>query len=235
VETDGVMVARGDLGVEIEAEKVPLIQKQMIHLANIHGKPVITATEMLQSMVTNSRATRAEISDAANAVFDHTDALMLSNESAVGKYPIEATQTLAKVAVTVEGFLKKHKDFQKNRLFLENTPVSYATCMNGTKLAIDIGASLIVTITESGFTAQHVAKHRPYVPIVVITPSEKVRHQLALVWGINHILVKDINLNQYAVETKKLLLQNKLVKKGDKIVIISNASTEEKLISTIKI
>lgn len=235
IETDAVMVARGDLGVEVAAEKVPLIQKQMIHLANIHGKPVITATQILQSMVTNPRPTRAEMSDAANAVFDHSDALMLSNESAVGKYPIESAQTLVKVATSVEGFLKKHKDFQPNRLFLENTPVSYATCMNGTKLAIDIGAKVIVTITQSGFTAQHVAKHRPYIPIVAITPDEKVRHQLALVWGINQIIVHDVNLRHYADETKKLLLKYRLAKKGDKIVIISNASTEEKVISTIKI
>lgn len=233
IETDAVMVARGDLGVEVAGEKVPLIQKQMIHLANIHGKPVITATQILQSMVTNPRPTRAEMSDAANAVFDHTDALMLSNESAVGKFPIEATQTLAKVANSVENFLKKHKNFQPNRLFLENTPVSYATCMNGTKLAIDIGAKLIVTMTQSGFTAQHVAKHRPYIPIVAVTPDEKVRRQLSLVWGVNEIIVNNINLTHHQV--KKLLIKHGLVKKGDKVVVISNASTEEKVISTIKI
>jgi len=233
IETDAVMVARGDLGVEVAGEKVPLIQKQMIHLANIHGKPVITATQILQSMVTNPRATRAEISDAANAVFDHTDALMLSNESAVGKFPVEAAQTLAKVASSVEGFLKKHKDFQKNRLFLENTPVSYATCMNGTRLAIDIGAKLIVTMTQSGFTTQHVAKHRPYIPIIAITPDEKVRQQLALVWGVNQCIVHNINISH--TQVKKLLLKRKLVKKGDKVVIISNASTKEKVISTITI
>jgi pyruvate kinase len=233
IETDAVMVARGDLGVEVAGEKVPLIQKQMIHLANIHGKPVITATQILQSMVTNPRPTRAEMSDAANAVFDHTDALMLSNESAVGKFPIEATQTLAKVANSVENFLKKHKNFQPNRLFLENTPVSYATCMNGTKLAIDIGAKLIVTMTQSGFTAQHVAKHRPYIPVVAVTPDEKVRQQLSLVWGINEIIVNNINLTHHQV--KKLLIKHGLVKKGDKVVVISNASTEEKVISTIKI
>lgn len=233
IETDAVMVARGDLGVEVAAEKVPLIQKQMIHLANIHGKPVITATQILQSMVTNPRPTRAEMSDAANAVFDHTDALMLSNESAVGKFPIEATQTLAKVANSVEGFLKKNKGFQPNRLFLENTPVSYATCMNGTKLAIDIGAKLIVTMTQSGFTAQHVAKHRPYIPVVAVTPDEKVRQQLSLVWGIHQIIVNSINVSHRQV--KKLLFKHGLVKKGDKVVVISNASTEEKVISTIKI
>lgn len=233
IETDAVMVARGDLGVEVPGEQVPLIQKRMIHLANIHGKPVITATQILQSMVENPRPTRAEMSDAANAVFDHSDALMLSNESAVGKFPVEAAQTLAKVATSVENFLKKHKDFQPNRLFLANTPVSYATCMNGTKLAIDIGAKLIVAMTQSGFTAQHIAKHRPYIPIVAITPDEKVRQQLALVWGINHSIVHNISIKHQDV--KKLLLKHGLAKRGDKVVIICNASSEEKVISTIKI
>ncbi len=235
IETDGVMVARGDLGVEIPAEQVPLVQKRMIRLSNIHGKPVITATQILQSMVTNPRPTRAEMSDAANAVFDHSDAVMLSNESAVGKYPIEAVKTLARAATSVEGFLKKHKDFQPNRLFLENTPVSYATCMNGTKLAMNIGAKLIVTITQSGFTAQHVAKHRTYIPIVTITPDEKVKSQLSLVWGIKEIIVHDINFKHFVPDIKKILLKHRLVKKDDKIVIISNASTSEKVISTIKI
>jgi len=235
IEADAVMVARGDLGVEVAAEQVPLIQKKMIHLANIHGKAVITATQILQSMVENPRPTRAEMSDAANAVFDHSDALMLSNESAVGKFPVEAAQTLAKVATSVENFLRKHKDFQQNRLFLQNTPVSYATCMNGTKLAIDIGAKLIVTITQSGFTAQHVAKHRTYIPIITITPDPKVRQQLALVWGLNDIIVHDINFKNFPKEIRTLLLKQKLAKKGDKIVIISNASREEKVISAVKI
>lgn len=233
IETDAVMVARGDLGVEVAAEEVPLIQKRMIHLANIHGKPVITATQMLQSMVENPRPTRAEMSDAANAVFDHTDALMLSNETAVGKFPIEAVQTLVKASTAVERFLKTHNEFQNNRLFLENVPVSYATCMNGTKLAIDIGAKLIVTMTNSGFTAQHVAKHRTYIPIIVITPNEKVRQQLALVWGINHSIVHSINMTHN--ELRKLLLKQKLAKKGDKVVVISNAGSAEKVISSIKI
>jgi pyruvate kinase len=233
IETDGVMVARGDLGVEVPAEQVPLIQKRMIHLANIHGKPVITATQILQSMIENPRPTRAEMSDAANAVFDHSDALMLSNESAVGKYPIAATQTLVKVAHSVENFLKHHRDFQPNRLYLENAPVSYAACLNGTKLAIDIGAKLIVAITQSGFTAQHIAKHRTYIPIVAITPDEKVRQQLALVWGINHIITHDIRLHPEGV--KHLLVKEGLAKTGDRVVVISTASSEEKVISTIKI
>lgn len=234
-ETDGVMVARGDLGVEIPAEQVPLIQKRIIHLANLHGKPVITATQILQSMVENPRATRAEINDAANAVFDHSDALMLSNESATGKYPVEATHTLAKVASSVEHYLKSHKEFLQNKLFYDNLPISYATCLHGTKLALDIGATMIVAITGSGFTAQHVAKHRSYIPIVAFTADPKVQQQLALVWGINQAVLTEIHPEYALEEVRKVLLKHKLAKRGNKIVIISNASKEEKLISTITI
>ena len=234
-EADGVMVARGDLGVEIPAEKVPLVQKKIIRLANLHGKPVITATQILQSMVDNPRATRAEISDAANAVFDHSDALMLSNESAVGKYPVQATQTLSKVAASVEQELHKHREFLPQLLFHENMPISYATCLNAAKLAVDMDAKLIVALTGSGFTAQHIAKHRIYIPIIAITPSLKVQQQLALVWGIDKVFVQKINDDHYLPQIRKILIDQNLAKKGDKIVIISNASKEEKFISTIKV
>ncbi len=232
-ESDGVMVARGDLGAEIAPEQVPLIQKKIIHLANLHGKPVITATEMLQSMIENPRATRAEVSDVANAIFDHTDALMLSNESAVGKYPIKATETLSKVAASIENELKKHELFLPNLLFKENLPVSYATCYSAAKLAKDMKAKLIVALTLSGFTAQHIAKHRIYIPIIAITSDPKVQQQLQLVWGIKKVFVRSIDLSHYISQIRKLLLAEKMVKVKDKIVIISNASKAEKLISTI--
>lgn len=233
METDGVMVARGDLGTEVSPEKVPLIQKRMIHLANLHGKPVITATEMLLSMIENPRASRAEISDVANAVFDHTDAIMLSNESAVGKYPVQATQTLATVAAATENEIKKHELFLPNRLFKNNFPVSYGTCSAAAELAKDIGAKIIVAITLSGFTAQHLAKHRVYIPIVAFTESAKVQKQLQLVWGINEVIVTRIDFNNYSRQVRKFVLSKKMAKKGDKIVIVINASKEEKLISTI--
>jgi pyruvate kinase len=234
-ECDGVMVARGDLGVEVAAERVPLIQKKIIKMANLHGKPVITATQILQSMVENPRPTRAEVSDAANAVFDHSDALMLSNESAVGKYPIRATQMLSKVAFSVEHELQKHHEFLPQLLFNENLPISYATCLNAAEMALDINAKMIVALTLSGFTAEHLAKHRMYIPIVAITPDPKVKQQLALVWGVNQIFVENINFNNYIPQVRKLLLKKGLVKKNDKIVIVSNASREEKVISTIRV
>lgn len=233
-ETDGVMVARGDLGSEIPAETVPLIQKRIIKLSNLHGKPVITATQILQSMVDNPRPTRAEISDAANAVFDHSDALMLSNESAVGKYPLQATATLSKVAASVEQYLKKHKEFLPNLLFHENLPVSYATCLNAAKLAVDINADLIIAITNSGFTAQHLAKHRIYIPIIALTEDPKVQRQLALVWGVRKTYIQPISKEIDVKMIRQFLKKNNLAKANDKIVIVSNASKDEKQILTIK-
>ncbi len=232
-ESDGVMVARGDLGTEISPEQVPLIQKRIIRLANLHGKPVITATEMLQSMIENPRATRAEVSDVANAIFDHTDAVMLSNESAVGKYPVKATETLSKVAASIEHEMKKHELFSPNLLFKDDLPISYATCYSAAELAKDIHAKLIIAVTHSGFTAQHIAKHRVYIPIIAITSDAKVEQQLQLVWGIKKVFVLPIHKSNYMNQIRKLLLTKKLAKRKDKIVIVSNASKEEKLISTI--
>ena len=233
--TDVVMVARGDLGVEISPEQVPLFQKEIIHLANLHGKPVITATEMLLSMVNSPRASRAEISDAANAVFDHTDALMLSNESAVGKYPVKAVETLSKVAASIEHELKKHQHFLPNNLYKDNVPTSYATCAAAAELAKNMQVKLIVALTGSGFTAQHIAKHRIYIPIVAITEDPKVQKQLQMTWGLSRVFVRKLDMRNYLTQVRQLLIDKKLVEKKDKVVIVTNASKEEKLISTITI
>jgi pyruvate kinase len=232
-EADGVMVARGDMGVEIPPEEVPLVQKRLIHMANRHGKPVITATEMLQSMIENPRPTRAEVSDVANAIFDNTDAIMLSNESAVGKYPVKATLTLSKVAASIEHEMKKHGQFPIGKLFGESQPVSYATCEAAAELAKNIGAKIIVALTMSGFTAEHIAKHRPYMPIIAVTEDPKVQYQLQLVWGINHVFVGKIDFKKHQSQVKKLLIRHNLVHPHDLVVIVCNASHDEKLISTI--
>lgn len=232
-EADGVMVARGDLGTEILPEHVPVIQKKIIHLANLHGKPVITATEMLQSMISSPRATRAEISDAANAMFDHTDAVMLSNESAVGKYPVQAVQTLKNVALSIEKEIAKHEYFLAHRLFKTNVPVSYATCATAAELAIEIDARCIVALTLSGFTAQHIAKHRINIPIFAITEDKKIQQQLQLVWGIQQVFLKRIKSENFVPFIRSLLLEKKAVQTKDKVVIVSNASKAEKVISTI--
>lgn len=234
-EADGVMVARGDLGVEIPPEHVPLVQKRINRLANLHGKPVIIATEMMQSMIENPRPTRAEVSDVANAIFDHTDAIMLSNESAVGKYPVQATQVLSRIAVSIENELKKHQKYKANSLFTEDLPLSHATCSAAAHMATEIQAKLIVASTASGFTAEQIAKHRIYIPIIVITEDPKVVNQLQLVWGINHVYL--MKITDYCrlehEQIKKLLVRENLVGRGDEVVIVTNASREIKHISTI--
>ncbi len=229
---DAVMVARGDLGIEIPAEQVPLQQKKIIHLCNIYGKPVIVATQMLDSMIIHPRATRAEISDAATAIFDHADAFMLSNETAVGKYPVEAVATLQRVASAVE------KDFKHNPHLLnlkrpEDMPLTNATCLNATKLAQDIHAKFIVAVTASGFTVREIAKYRPFIPIIVFTPRENVAREMSLVWGVKKSFVQFINLTHPLPQIKKTLLSAKLVKNGDEIVICNAGfGKKEKLITT---
>ena len=234
-EADGVMVARGDMGVEIPPEQVPLVQKRINKMANLHSKPVIIATEMLQSMIENSRATRAEVSDVANAIFDHTDAVMLSNESAVGKYPVQAVQTMSKIAISIENELKKHQKYRSNNLFDEDLPLSFATCSAAAHMAVEIDAKLIVASTVSGFTAQQIAKHRIYIPLVVITEDLKVVNQLQLVWGINHVYLRKIDEKLRFQQIKKLILDENLASKGDEVVIVTNASHDVKHISTIVI
>jgi len=233
-EADAIMVARGDLGIEIPAETVPIIQKKMIRIANKYGKPVITATQVLQSMVKNARATRAEISDAANAIFDNTDAIMLSNESAIGKYAQAAVATLKKVALTVENEIQKHEEIinllKKQRHNQNINPI----CRNACELAIDSNADAIVVYTNNGYTAREIAKHRLYIPIITITPSEKTARELTLVWGLNTILIKKISGKSTKKTDKivKILKKAKLIKENQKIIIICNANQKEELIST---
>ena len=235
--SDAVMVARGDLGVDIPAEQVPIVQKRIIALANKYAKPVITATQVLQSMVTKPHATRAEISDAANAVFDHTDAIMLSNESAVGRYPTRAVTTLTKVALTVEKEMEKHEELIENIASKKYLSPVNATCLNACELAEDMNASYIVVYTKDGYTARQIAKHRSYTPIIVLTPSETVIRHLTLVWGINKVFKAIIpdKSEQKPSKILSFLKKKKLVKKGDKIVTVCHASGNEKLISTFKI
>jgi pyruvate kinase len=226
-ETDAVMVARGDLGVETPAEEVPVAQKRMVKLANNYAKPVIVATEMLQSMIENPRATRAEVSDVANAVFDHTDAVMLSNETAVGKFPVEAVKTMTRIALNVEKFQNEHqlcKIFQNGL----NLPDNLKICHNASLLALESKAKLIVAITQSGYTANALARQRIFTEIVAITPSPMVKRQLQLTWGFNDVFVSKLtNLNAI----KKLLIKNKKLKKGDKVVLVYNVSSENRSIS----
>ncbi|MEB3308462.1 MAG: pyruvate kinase [Cyanobacteriota bacterium] len=183
---DGVMVARGDLGVEMPAEEVPLLQKELIRKCNSLGIPVITATQMLDSMVSCPRPTRAEVSDVANAILDGTDAVMLSNESAVGDFPVEAVATMATVARRIE------RDYPHRVLDSQMAcTIANAICQAVSSVASQLNASAILPLTNSGATARNVSKFRPSTPILAITNQQKVARQLQLVWGVNPLLVEE--------------------------------------------
>lgn len=179
---DGLMVARGDLGVEYPPEDIPILQKRMITEANKLGKPVITATQMLESMVDHPRPTRAEASDVANAIFDGTDAVMLSGETASGKYPVEAVKFMARIALRAEEVLDQ--DMFLSRIRAATTNVTEAVSRSVVTSALDLGASAIVTPTESGYTARMVARFRPGVPVFAVTPHDETCGWLTCVWGV---------------------------------------------------
>ncbi|MDR5660032.1 pyruvate kinase [Serpentinicella sp. ANB-PHB4] len=217
--SDGVMVARGDLGVEIATEEVPLVQKEIIKQCNRVGKPVITATQMLDSMIRNPRPTRAEVTDIANAILDGTDAIMLSGETASGKYPAQAVQTMSDIAKRTElaidyrGLLR-HKVIDKETTVTDG--MSYATCST----ALDLSASAIITATSSGYTARMVSKFRPQAPIIATTAQETVRRRLSLVWGVESILTQHLNTTDDVINMSvKKSLEKDLIKKGDLVVI----------------
>jgi len=218
--SDGVMVARGDLGVEIPVEEVPLVQKAIIERCNRAGKPVVTATQMLESMIHNPRPTRAEASDVANAIFDGTDAVMLSGETAAGKYPVEAVETMARIAQRAEAALHYEEMLGKRRAVTPQRTVtdaiSYATCAT----AQDLGAAAIITSTESGHTAKMVSKYRPQAPIVAVTPHARVMRKLALVWGVQPLLVGvGKNTDEMMAAAVEVSLSAGLIKGGDLVVI----------------
>lgn len=186
---DAVMVARGDLGLEVPVEEVPMVQKSVIARARAAGKPVITATQMLESMMTNPRPTRAEASDVANAILDGTDAVMLSGETAAGRYPVEAVRIMRRIAGYTESHLHRENLLQaedSGRAPTVTESISQATC----QIAKEVGARAIVAATMSGWTARMVAKERPDVPIVAVTPQPEVVGRLTLVWGVAPILVE---------------------------------------------
>lgn len=230
--TDGLMVARGDLGIEIPAEQVPMAQKEIVRLGLWHGKPVIIATQILESMIQNPRATRAEISDAATATFDHADALMLSGESSVGKYPIRAVKTLAKVAHAVEHELEKRQHLLPPHLWNHDLPIKDATCYSAAVLAEEINAAAILIITETGYTARQIMKHRPRTPVIAMTSNETVKRQLQLVWGIREVALQSSTKSSLEEMISSLLAKQKSIKKGQEIVLV-NAQKEKSLIKTV--
>ncbi|HBI03594.1 MAG TPA: pyruvate kinase [Paenibacillaceae bacterium] len=217
--SDGIMVARGDLGVEIQTEEIPIIQKSIIRKCNKAGKPVITATQMLDSMMRNPRPTRAEVTDVANAILDGTDAIMLSGETAAGKYPIEAVKTMYSIAARTEASLDYKQLLQIKSLGRDistTNAISRATCTT----AQDLGASAIVTATSSGFTARAVSKFRPKAPIIAATTSKQVMRQLSLVWGVYPVLSLKSNSTDEVIDLSiHSALESGFIKQGDLIVI----------------
>lgn len=217
--SDGLMVARGDLGVEIPAEEVPLVQKEMIEKCNHAGKPVITATQMLDSMQRNPRPTRAEASDVANAIFDGTDAIMLSGETAAGKYPVESVKTMARIACKAESAFK-HKEILKKQMKAQKTTVTESISQSVAYCALDLEAKAIITATHSGYTARMVSKYRPKAPVVAITPYEHVMRRLCLVWGVYPVKAKNAETtDEMFTEAVERSVQADYVSLGDLVVI----------------
>lgn len=225
--SDGLMVARGDLGVEIPAEEVPLVQKQLIKKCNTLGKPVITATQMLDSMQRNPRPTRAEASDVANAIFDGTDAIMLSGETAAGSYPVEAVQTMHNIASRAERALN-HKDILAIRSKDNEHNVTNAIGQSVAHTALNLDVAAIITPTESGHTARMISKYRPEAPIIAVTSKEHVSRRLALVWGvypqIGQAAKTTDEMLQSAIDTS---LNSDLVEHGDLVVITAGVPIGE--------
>lgn len=214
--TDGVMVARGDLGVEMKAEKVPLLQKRIIKACNLRSIPVITATQMLESMIENARPTRAEASDVANAIIDGTDAVMLSGESAVGKFPVKAVQMLSRIAIDVEPGL----DFVNE--LPEKNDVTHALSEALNVIDKVLALQCIVAFTESGYTAMIAAGERPKAPVLAFTPDSDVYHRLNLVWGVKPILVKEsvATFEAMTQQAESYLLKQNMASPGDQVLIM---------------
>ena len=217
--SDGIMVARGDLGVAIETETMPIVQKEMIKRCNIAGKAVITATQMLDSMIRNPRPTRAEVTDVANAILDGTSAIMLSGETAAGKYPVESVKTMYKIAVTTEEALDYPELFKSKSSKSEITTtnaIGRATC----NTAQDLEATAIITATSSGYTSKAISKFRPKSPIIAVTTTEEVMRKLALEWGVYPVLASESNsTDEVIANSVEAAIVSGYVKEGDLVVI----------------
>jgi len=215
---DGVMVARGDLGVEMNPERVPVVQKTIIKRAREFRRPVITATQMLESMTENPRPTRAEASDVANAIFDGSDAVMLSAETASGKYPVEAVSMMARIIEEAESSIEEFpRPAPQERLKVAET-VAELVCHASRELHM----KLIAVFTHSGFTARLISRYRPLVPIIAFSPEEETRRRMVLIWGVSPQEISDVRkVDGLAAVAEKRLLQERLVRKGDVIGIVA--------------
>ncbi|UCB42121.1 MAG: pyruvate kinase [Dehalococcoidales bacterium] len=217
--SDGIMVARGDLGVDIPLEKVPLVQKEIIKECNRAGKPVITATQMLESMLDSARPTRAEATDVANSIFDGTDAMMLSGETAIGNYPVQAVTTMAKIAAETESKMPHGKLMTERAEWLERKTdelISYSAC----HIAYTLGAKAVVALTQSGSTASRVSKYRPDMPVLALTTNSAVLGRLVLYWGVYPFLMNVVSsVDELFAKGAELARDTGIARTGDLIVI----------------
>ena len=225
--SDGIMVARGDLGVEIPTEEVPLVQKMIIEKCNRLGKPVITATQMLESMINNPRPTRAEASDVANAIMDGTDAVMLSGETANGDYPVEAVEIMAKIAIRTEQALKYSEMLHGKGVLSQHTTteaISHATV----QVAHELNAAAIITDTQSGYAARMVSKYRPFAHIVAVTPHERTVRKMLVMWGVQPVLRAMAKNSDEMVENAiASSIASGIVKEGDLVVLTAGVNAGE--------
>ena len=237
--TDGIMVARGDMGVEIPMEQVPVVQKHFIKRCNEVGKPVVTATQMLESMTSNPRPTRAEVSDVANAVYDRTSCIMLSGECAMGKYPVQCIETMVKISKSIEGSVNYWKRFNKKSFDLDakdlESNIAYTTCVT----AKNVNAEAIVAYTHTGNSVRKIAGMGPTCPIFAVTDNESTYYQLSVTWNVMPILVKGKNTIEETIEEGlKILETENILEKGDTVVLAGGAKilpdvTENKVIGGV--
>jgi pyruvate kinase len=217
---DGIMVARGDLGIEVPAQQVPLLQKRIIRCCNEVGKPVITATQMLQSMVDHPRPTRAEASDVANAILDGTDALMLSGETAAGNFPVDSVLMMKQISeITEQAF--PYETWRSRRQHHPLTPVTVTEAISAAccDIAEQIKAKMIVTTTMTGYTAQQIARHRPRTPIMAVTPLPRTQRRLSLVWGVHCLVVPNFSNTDEMLETAVDTMRPYGLGNGDRMVV----------------
>ena len=224
--SDGIMVARGDLGIELPIQKVPMIQKRLIHLANSADRYVITATQMLESMTNSSMPTRAEVSDVANAIVDGTDAVMLSGETAAGQYPVQTVKMMASIAKETEAFLAEHRpNWNFARSLSDENPVQDALGHAALNLVEDLDIKAVVVHTQTGGTAMFMSKSRPFAPILAFTPELNAARKMRLFWGVEPVLAPNIkNRTELRTLATRVLVERGLVKTGDKIILISGTS-----------
>jgi pyruvate kinase len=227
--TDAIMVARGDLGVEIPYASVPMVQKMIVEKCHIKAKPVIIATQMMETMIDSQSPTRAEVNDVANSVCDGADAVMLSGETSVGKYPVKVVETMASIVAHVESTFDVKPNFDNTPSIKNERYITKTICYNAAKIADQVGAAAILTMTFSGYTALKIAGHRPKTKIIVFTANRQIMNQMSLVWGVDAFYYDNMeSTDQSFHDIKEILKQSGYVAPGDLVVKIASMPIEER-------